>query len=48
MPTLGMNRHPLPRPIQTPWASMTCQYCVHRLTMNMPKTTRKEPTYIKA
>ena len=41
--TEGTNRQPLPRPTHIPWASMTAQYCVQRLVIMIPKTTRMEP-----
>jgi hypothetical protein len=40
---VGQNRHPFPRPTQTPWVRINCQYCVQIDASMVPTTMRAEP-----
>jgi hypothetical protein len=40
---LGIYNNPAPNPMQIPWLRNTCQYVVLKLSIMMPKTTRKLP-----
>lgn len=43
MATLGKNSIPKPIPVVRPCERNTCQYLVHKLVINMPKTEKKAP-----
>lgn len=40
---LGIYNSPAPNPIHIPWLRNTCQYVVLKLSIMIPKTTRKLP-----
>jgi hypothetical protein len=46
-PTEGMKTQQAPRPTQNPCSSRKFQYCVPRLVIIVPNTTRKVPVAIK-
>lgn len=41
--TVGQKRHPLPMPMQTPWARKSCQYFVHTAVVKMPRSWKVVP-----
>jgi len=46
MVDMGVSRHPLPKPVQTPWARMICQYVLLMDVMKVPNMTRSTPTVV--
>lgn len=41
--SIGQNKQPFPRPVQTPCARKSCQYWVEREAIMIPKVLRMEP-----